>query len=149
MSAPLKARKDRKGGRKRKGTKKSKSASPRLVGRICVSKKGLLAVDTSSMSPLMKRAWVGFHIASTPPAIDAISALVAELGTTAPLPGGSSLSSSSFGCESEGLPSEVEAEATPPINNCTVPSARSTVSTLTVSEVWRKETPSSRVPFSN
>ncbi|ERN16682.1 hypothetical protein AMTR_s00051p00202490 [Amborella trichopoda] len=107
MSALLKERADRKGGRKRKGTKKSKSASPRLARRTRVSKKGLLTSDASPMSSLVKRARVGVRIASATP-ITLILALVVEPEMIATRSRGSSLSSSNSGCESEGPPSTKE-----------------------------------------
>ncbi|ERN10735.1 hypothetical protein AMTR_s00027p00139980 [Amborella trichopoda] len=103
--------------------KKDSCEQKRFAHRGCIS----------NISPV-KRARVGVHIASTPPAVMPISALVAELGTIAARSRGSIFSSSSSGCESEGPPSKDEYEATPLISNSVVSSARLAVPTLTVSE---------------
>ncbi|ERN11889.1 hypothetical protein AMTR_s00020p00194490 [Amborella trichopoda] len=83
MSVPLRERDDRKEGKKRKGTKKSKSSSPALARGNSVSKRGSFAVGASSTSPHVKCARVEVHITSTRPPVTPIPAPVIEPRTIA------------------------------------------------------------------
>ncbi|ERN05108.1 hypothetical protein AMTR_s00053p00156380 [Amborella trichopoda] len=65
MSVPLREREGRKGGKKRKGVKKSKPTSPALAGGARVSEKGSSTSDTSLTSPLVKGGGGSYSIDPT------------------------------------------------------------------------------------
>ncbi|ERN12879.1 hypothetical protein AMTR_s00050p00128870, partial [Amborella trichopoda] len=82
-----------------------------------LSKKGLSIEGTSPPPPPPKRARVDVCAISTPTPVASVSAPRAESETAVAQPERSSLTSFSLRSESEGLPSELEVVATPPVDS--------------------------------